>query len=328
MYGNGGAEEVVAEAIAGQRDRVFVVTKVLPQNASRAGVPAACERSLRRLRTDVHRPLSAALARAASARRDGRSVRGAAGGGQDPRAGACRISIPRRHGGTGRRAGGGACATNQVLYHPDSRGIEFDLLPWCAAHRMPVMAYSPVGQGGRLLRSRGAGEVAKRHDATPAQIAIAWGLRHPDVITIPKAGRCGACAGETRGGRDRPDRGGSGGDRRRPSATRSQAGARQSLTDTTVNRAQPEPDNAWERFPRQGRHLTASPRPPPHRVGLSDFGTARGRVRYHPPRDRVARPGRRSPDDRHPPCAAGRAGRGPAGAGRGWAYCRRDGAAR
>ena len=82
---------------------------------------------------------------------------------------------------------GTACATNQVLYNPDTRGIEHDLLPWCLQHRIPVMAYSPVGQGGRLLRSAALRDVAKRHKATPAQIATAWGLRHPHVISIPKA---------------------------------------------------------------------------------------------------------------------------------------------
>ena len=82
---------------------------------------------------------------------------------------------------------GAACATDQVLYHPDSRGIEFDLLPWCRARGMPVMAYSPLGQAGRLLRSRALGAVAARHGATPAQVALAWAMRHDDVIVIPKA---------------------------------------------------------------------------------------------------------------------------------------------
>jgi diketogulonate reductase-like aldo/keto reductase len=82
---------------------------------------------------------------------------------------------------------GANCATNQVLYNPDSRGIEFDLLPWSVRQKMPIMAYSPVGQGGRLLRSPALGAVAKRHGATPGQIAIAWGMRHGNVISIPKA---------------------------------------------------------------------------------------------------------------------------------------------
>ncbi len=84
-------------------------------------------------------------------------------------------------------AGRQACATDQVLYHPDSRGIEYDLLPWCAEHGMPIMAYSPVGQGGRLLRSPALAAVAQRHGATPAQIAIAWSMRSGSAISIPKA---------------------------------------------------------------------------------------------------------------------------------------------
>jgi diketogulonate reductase-like aldo/keto reductase len=82
----------------------------------------------------------------------------------------------------------GACVTDQVLYNPEHRGIEYDLLPWCEGHAMPIMAYSPVGQGGRLLRSGALRMVAARHGASPAQIAIAWSLRRPGVISIPKAG--------------------------------------------------------------------------------------------------------------------------------------------
>jgi diketogulonate reductase-like aldo/keto reductase len=83
--------------------------------------------------------------------------------------------------------GGALCATDQVLYNPEYRGIEFDLLPWCAGQRMPVMAYSPVGQGGRLLKHPVLREVANAHGATPAQVALAWALRHPHVVAIPKA---------------------------------------------------------------------------------------------------------------------------------------------
>jgi len=86
-----------------------------------------------------------------------------------------------------RLPGGEHCAANQVLYHVGSRGIEFDLLPWCTQQKIPLMAYSPVGQGGRLLQSKALAAVAKRHNATPAQIAIAWSMRHGNVITIPKA---------------------------------------------------------------------------------------------------------------------------------------------
>jgi diketogulonate reductase-like aldo/keto reductase len=186
MYGNGGAEEVVAEAIAGQRDKIFLVSKVYPHNASRDGVPAACERSLGRLKTDrldlylLHWRGSHPLAETVGAFEK-----------------LCEAGKIRAWGVSNfdvndmqelmRLKAGTACATNQVLYHPDSRGIEYDLLPWCAQHRIPLMAYSPIGQAGRLLRSAALREVAKRHDATPAQIAIAWGLRHPHVISIPKA---------------------------------------------------------------------------------------------------------------------------------------------
>lgn len=186
MYGNGGAEEVVAQAIAGQRDKIFLVSKVYPHNASRDGVPAACARSLQRLKVDrldlylLHWRSSHPLAETVAAfekLKEAGKIRywGVSNFDASDMQELLRLKA------------GAACAANQVLYHPDSRGIEYDLLPWCAQHRIPVMAYSPVGQGGRLLRSAALREVAKRHDATPAQIAIAWGLRHPHVISIPKA---------------------------------------------------------------------------------------------------------------------------------------------
>jgi diketogulonate reductase-like aldo/keto reductase len=84
--------------------------------------------------------------------------------------------------------GARGCATNQILYNLDHRGQEFDLLPWCADRAIPIMAYSPVGQGGRLLRHPALSSIAARHNATPAQIALAWTLLRPDVISIPKAG--------------------------------------------------------------------------------------------------------------------------------------------
>jgi diketogulonate reductase-like aldo/keto reductase len=186
MYGDGGAEAVVAQAVAGQRDKIFLVSKVSPHNASRAGVPAACGRSLQRLKTDridlylLHwpgsHPLTETVAAFEKLKAEGR-IRAW---------GVSNFDVELMQELTGIEAGA-ACAANQVLYHPDSRGIEYDLLPWCAQHRIPVMAYSPIGQAGRLLRSAALREVAKRHDATPAQIAIAWGLRHPHVISIPKA---------------------------------------------------------------------------------------------------------------------------------------------
>jgi diketogulonate reductase-like aldo/keto reductase len=186
MYAEGRSEEVVAQAIHGQRDRVFLVSKVYPHNGSRAGVQAACARSLRRLNTDcidlylLHWPGSHPIAETVAgflALQQAGHIRRWGVSNFDAVAMRSVVAAP----------GGAGCATDQVLYHPDERGIEFDLLPWCAQHKMPVMAYSPVGQAGRLLRSPALAEVAKRHDATPAQIAIAWAMRDGNVIAIPKA---------------------------------------------------------------------------------------------------------------------------------------------
>jgi diketogulonate reductase-like aldo/keto reductase len=187
MYGDGTSEEVVAQAIAGQRDRVFLVTKVYPHNASRTGIPAACARSLKRLGTDVidlyllhwrgGTPLAETVAAFEKLREQGK-IRAWGVSNLDPGDMQELLGVPN----------GGYCAANQVLYSPEHRGIEFDLLPWQADQGIPLMAYSPVGQGGRLLRHPALATVAKRHDATPAQVAIAWGLRHPHVISIPKAG--------------------------------------------------------------------------------------------------------------------------------------------
>ena len=200
MYGDGASEEVVAGAIAGQRDRVFVVTKVYPHNASRTGVPAACAHSLKRLGTDVIDlyllhwrggvPLAETVAAFEKLKGEGK-IRAWGVSNLDPAD--MRELLGVRH--------GDACAANQVLYSPQHRGIEFDLLPWQAERGIPLMAYSPVGQGGRMLRHPTLAAVAARHNATPAQIAIAWGLRHPHVISIPKAGdlahvRANAAAGE------------------------------------------------------------------------------------------------------------------------------------
>lgn len=200
MYGNGGAEEIVAQAIAGQRDRLFIVSKVYPHNASRSGTPAACERSLKRLRTDcidlylLHWRGSHPLAETVEAFERLRQA------GKIRRWGVSNLDTEDME-ELAEVPNGMACATDQVLYHPDSRGIEFDLLPWCNQHQIPIMAYSPVGQAGRLLRSRALAAVAQRHNATPAQIAIAWGMRHGTVISIPKASsvahvRENAAAGE------------------------------------------------------------------------------------------------------------------------------------
>ena len=189
MYGSGGAEEVVAEAIEARRDEVFLVSKVLPQNADSRGLPLACEGSLRRLRTDTldlyllhwrggRTPLPETVAALEALRAAGK-VR---------RWGVSNFDVADLE-----ELGAGAlgdCATDQVLYHLEARGIEWDLLPWCQQRAMPVMAYSPVGQGGRLLQHPALAAVARRHGAgsvTPAQVALAWALRQPGVIVIPKA---------------------------------------------------------------------------------------------------------------------------------------------
>jgi diketogulonate reductase-like aldo/keto reductase len=187
MYASGGAEQVVAKAVTGIRDKVFIVSKVLPQNASRSGVPAACERSLKRLGTDridlylLHwrggHPLAETVAAFEALKKSGKirywGVSNLDTGDMDEL-----LGVP----------GGAGCAANQVLYHPDSRGIEFDLLPWCADHKIPIMAYSPLGHNVRkLLGSSALQAVAQRQGVTAAQVAIAWGLRSGNVISIPKA---------------------------------------------------------------------------------------------------------------------------------------------
>jgi diketogulonate reductase-like aldo/keto reductase len=187
MYGNGGAEEVVAAATGGVRDRLFIVSKVLPYNASRKGVIEACERSLRRLKTDridlylLHWRGSVPLAETVEAfvmlQRDGKI---------------------RHHGVSNFNtedmkewvalAGGKTVASNQILYNLSRRGPEFELIPWCRQRRISIMAYSPLEQG-RMLGNRGLQQVAQRHDATPAQVALAWLLRQDGMIVIPKATR-------------------------------------------------------------------------------------------------------------------------------------------
>lgn len=182
MYAEGGAEAVVAEAIAGRRDEAFLVSKVYPHNATRRGTARACEASLRRLRTDrldlylLHWRGAAPLAETVEAMERLRAA------GHILRWGVSNLDVADME-----ELAADACATDQVLYNLEHRGVEFDLLPWCRARRMPVMAYSPVGQGGRLLRHPALASVARRHDATPAQVALAWTLRAPGVLAIPKA---------------------------------------------------------------------------------------------------------------------------------------------
>lgn len=185
MYADGGAEEVVGEAIAGRRDEVFLVSKVLPMNASRRGTVAACERSLKRLRTDridlylLHwrgsHDFSETIAAFESLMRDGKIGRW----------GVSNLDLQDMEELTG-TPGGEGVQTNQLLYNLTRRGIEHDLQPWCCARGIPVMAYSPIEQG-RMLRHPELRRIAERHGATPAQVALAWLLRQEGVIAIPKA---------------------------------------------------------------------------------------------------------------------------------------------
>jgi diketogulonate reductase-like aldo/keto reductase len=187
MYASGGSERVVAEAIEGRRDEVFIVSKVLPSNASRRGVETACGNSLKRLRIEMidlyllHWRGSVPLAETVEAfealRRQGRIRQwGVSNFDTDDMEELTSL------------AAGSAVQTNQVLYNPTSRGIEHDLAPWCQIRGIPIMAYSPVGQG-RLLRDARLRAIASRHDATAAQIVLAWVMRSPGMIAIPKAGR-------------------------------------------------------------------------------------------------------------------------------------------
>ena len=186
MYASGGAEEVVGEAIAGRRDEIFIVSKVMPTNASRRGTISACEKSLKRLKTDrldlylLHWPGSIPLPETV----EGFTTLLRAG---KIRAwGVSNFDVDEME-GLASLPEGGAAATNQVMYNLRRRGIEYDLIPWCAERRIPIMAYSPLDQG-RLLRSRELDEIAARHNATPAQVALAWLLRQKGVMVIPKAG--------------------------------------------------------------------------------------------------------------------------------------------
>jgi diketogulonate reductase-like aldo/keto reductase len=192
MYGEGGAEEVVGEAIAGRRDEAFLVSKVYPHHADRRGVQAACERSLRRLGTDCidlyllhwrgNVPLAETLEAFVRLREQGK-IRdfGVSNFDLDDMLEAA--ALP----------GGELVATDQVLFNLSQRGIEWELLPWCRERRIPVMAYSPLesnpSEQRGLLGNPQLAAVARRHGVTPAQVALAWLLRQDDVVVIPKAVR-------------------------------------------------------------------------------------------------------------------------------------------
>jgi diketogulonate reductase-like aldo/keto reductase len=187
MYGEGSAEKVVADSIEGQRDHVFIVTKVYPHNASRTELPKACERSLKRLRIDtidlylLHwRERNTRFAETIEAfeklRRAGKIKRwGVSNFDVDDMEELWSIKNSTN------------CAANQVLYNLENREIEFDLVSWSQNNEIPIMAYSPVGHGRGLLENMTLKKISKRHNATTAQVALAWVLRQPRVIGIPKA---------------------------------------------------------------------------------------------------------------------------------------------
>ena len=192
MYGDGGAEKVVADAIEGQRDRVFVVTKAYPHNASRTELPKACERSLKRLRIDaidlylLHwRERYTCLMETVEAFE---KLRGA---GKIKRWGVSNFDVEDMK-ELWSVENGADCAANQVLYNLENREIQSALLPFLHQlstinHQPVLMAYSPVGHGRGLLENATLKKIAKRHEATAAKIALAWVLRQPGTIAIPKA---------------------------------------------------------------------------------------------------------------------------------------------
>jgi diketogulonate reductase-like aldo/keto reductase len=190
MYGNGGAERIVGEAIKGRRDDVFLVSKVYPHHSGLNMISRACENSLKRLGTDyldlylLHWrgsiPLEETIEGMERLREEGKILRwGVSNFDTDDMEELWNTT------------NGQNCATNQVLYHLGSRGIEFDLLPWQREHHMPIMAYSPLAQGGslrkQLLTDPIVNEIAEKYNVKPLQIALAWTIRTNDVIAIPKA---------------------------------------------------------------------------------------------------------------------------------------------
>ncbi|MBS0533730.1 MAG: aldo/keto reductase [Proteobacteria bacterium] len=187
MYGDGEAEAIVADAVGARRDGLFIVSKVLPSNASKRGTIAACERSLKRLKTDrldlylLHwrggPALSETLAAFAELKAAGKILDwGVSNFDTDDMRELAALD------------GAGECATNQVLYNLTRRGIEFDLMPFCAKRGISIMAYSPLEQA-RMLGDPALKTVAQRHDASPAQVALAWLFRQKGIVTIPKATR-------------------------------------------------------------------------------------------------------------------------------------------
>ncbi len=187
MYGEGGAEEVIAQAIANRRCEALLVSKVYPHNASKQGAIVACERSLNRLKTDyldlylLHWRGSVPLAETLEAFQTLEQA------GKIRSYGVSNFDAQDMEEATHLK-GGNEIATNQVLYNLMRRGIEWNLLPWCRQRSIPIMAYSPIEQG-RLLNNRTLKAIAQERGVTAAQVAIAWLLHQDDVIVIPKSSR-------------------------------------------------------------------------------------------------------------------------------------------
>lgn len=187
MYGEGGAEEVIAQAVSDRRSAVFLVSKVYPYNASRTGTIAACERSLKRLKTDyldlylLHWRGSIPLAETLEAFQTLQQA------GKIRSYGVSNFDAEDMQAATHLKGGNGI-VTNQVLYNLMRRGIEWDLLPWCRQRQIPIMAYSPIEQG-RLLNNRTLQAIAQERGVTAAQVAIAWLLHQERVIVMPKSSR-------------------------------------------------------------------------------------------------------------------------------------------
>jgi diketogulonate reductase-like aldo/keto reductase len=191
LYGRGQAEEIVRDAIVGRRDQAFIVSKVLPSNASREGTIEACAGSLARLKTDhldcylLHwrgeHPLEETIASFEELKHNGKILSW----------GVSNFDVPDLEEARDIAGGDGFMVTNQVLYHLRDRAIEHSILPWCEEHKVAIMAYSPFGHGnfpapgtaeGRLLK-----KIGEAHGATPRQVALGFLSRSPVVFAIPKA---------------------------------------------------------------------------------------------------------------------------------------------
>jgi len=187
MYADGGAERVVADAIEGRREEVVVVSKVLPHNASHAGTLAACERSLARLRVEridlylLHWPGEHPVEETL------RAFTTLAEQGKIRHYGLSNFDLDELTRAE-QLPGGPRIVADQVLYNLERRGVERRLIPWCASRNIAIMAYSPFEQG-RFRPGGALRRVAARHDVSPAQVALAWALRHDNVVAIPKAAR-------------------------------------------------------------------------------------------------------------------------------------------